>query len=392
METPPGNSLSALIAKLRDRPESFDFFGAVRGLNARLPGQFPSIGTAIRPADEPVRFAQRPMMNLPLTRLLDVEESRHREVEGFEVTAKVWISFFGLFGTNGPLPYHLTSLATYDRSAPTNDRRTEASTNRPRDGVKLKGTENSLSAFCNVFHHRLITLYYRAWAANQKAVALDEWARRVGPAGPSASAPRGLACFADLTGIPDEELSDRTTPHGRLRSLPTLQQFYFAGWLASPVRSAEGLQTILATYFGLPVEVQEHRGSWVNLPDDARCIFAPGRQNLLGMNTILGANVWDVQLSFRLKVGPLDWDDFTSLLPGSSKFDRLQDWVETYCAYEYFWDVQLVLKRDQVPEMKLGGTSALGWTTWMRSPEKKAAADAADVILEPEIFRGRRRS
>ncbi len=62
------------------------------------------------------------------------------------------VRFFGLFGPNGPLPIHLTEYA-HER--------------------QLQAKDNTFVEFCNVFHHRLLSLFYRAWAVNQKSVDFD---------------------------------------------------------------------------------------------------------------------------------------------------------------------------------------------------------------------------
>ncbi len=65
---------------------------------------------------------------------------------------RISIYGFGLFGPNGPLPLHLTEYAR--------ERRRHHS-------------DNTLSAFADLFHHRLILLFYRAWADAQSVNSLD---------------------------------------------------------------------------------------------------------------------------------------------------------------------------------------------------------------------------
>jgi type VI secretion system protein ImpH len=55
--------------------------------------------------------------------------------------------------------------------------------------------------------------------------------------------------------------------------------------------------------------------------------------------------------------------------------------VLNYCGKHYFWDVQLVLKADQVPKTQLGQHGRLGWTTWLCTLPFKN--DVADLILDP---------
>jgi type VI secretion system protein ImpH len=67
---------------------------------------------------------------------------------------------------------------------------------------------------------------------------------------------------------------------------------------------------------------------------------------------------------------------------------KLVDWVRLYCSFELDWDVRVVLKRNEVPPLRLGGGSGeggrLGWTTWLgRRPAK---ADAGDLCLAAETF------
>ena len=78
----------------------------------------------------------------------------------------------------------------------------------------------------------------------------------------------------------------------------------------------------------------------------------------------------------------MDLDRFCDFLPGGRSLDRLRDWVRNYVGFEFDWDVQLVLARDEVPGIRLGREGRLGWTTWLGA--RQAATDADDLILSPE--------
>jgi type VI secretion system protein ImpH len=56
--------------------------------------------------------------------------------------------------------------------------------------------------------------------------------------------------------------------------------------------------------------------------------------------------------------------------------------VRNYVGFEFDWDVQLVLARDEVPGIRLGREGQLGWTTWLGA--RRAATDADDLTLAPE--------
>ena len=99
------------------------------------------------------------------------------------------------------------------------------------------------------------------------------------------------------------------------------------------------------------------------------------------MNTILGARFWDSQLSFRMRFGPMSLPDYERMLPKGDSFERLDDWILNYCGQHFFWDVQLVLRAEEVPATRLGQFGRLGWTTWLKT--KAFAHDADQLILRP---------
>jgi type VI secretion system protein ImpH len=100
---------------------------------------------------------------------------------------------------------------------------------------------------------------------------------------------------------------------------------------------------------------------------------------------VIGERVRDVQSRFRAVMGPMDLDRFCDFLPGGRSLERLKHWVRNYVGYEFDWDVQLVLARDEVPGIRLGREGQLGWTTWLGA--RQAATDADDLILAPERAR-----
>lgn len=62
------------------------------------------------------------------------------------------VRFFGMLGPNGPLPLHLTEYA------------------RSRS---IHAGDQTLVRFLDIFHHRFMALFYRAWAQAQPTVSLD---------------------------------------------------------------------------------------------------------------------------------------------------------------------------------------------------------------------------
>jgi type VI secretion system protein ImpH len=122
----------------------------------------------------------------------------------------------------------------------------------------------------------------------------------------------------------------------------------------------------------------------LNLPEDQRTALGaePALRATLGRGTVLGERVRDVQSRFRIVMGPMDLDRFIAFLPGTPSLARLMDWVRNYVGFEFDWEVQLVLARDEVPGIRLGREGHLGWTTWLGA--RPTPADADDLVLAPE--------
>jgi type VI secretion system protein ImpH len=335
METPDRPQTLDLIRALEETPFGFDFFRAVRLLEAQF-ASGPRLGESLVPRRDPVRFGQKPSLAFAPSTLQEFKrgDSEHPPC--------LYANFLGLFGPNGPLPLHITEFA-HDRQHNAGD--------------------DSMVAFFDVFHHRILSLFYRAWAVNQKAADLDRpddshFARYIG----------------SLCGLGMDSLRDRD-------AVPDWAKLYFSGRLACQTRNAEGLEAIIAVYFGIPTEVQTFRGHWMPLPESSVCRLGESPDTgSLGVTTIVGARMWDCQLKFRIRLGPMTMADMEHLLPCAEAFHGLRCWVMNYVGEEFFWDVQLVLQAEEVPGTCLGRTSRLGWTSWLKSLPMEHDAD--DLVLK----------
>jgi type VI secretion system protein ImpH len=180
-----------------------------------------------------------------------------------------------------------------------------------------------------------------------------------------------------------------------LARIEDLSLLYYSGHLAHHPRNAWGLEAILGDYFRLPVQVDQFQGQWLLLEpaNQTRLAADPGPDNnQLGATAVAGERVWDVQTKFRIRMGPLDYPAFLDFLPDYAPvperkaFFLLIHLVRLYVGLELDFDVQLVLKGDEVPECRLvdDGTvgARLGWNTWIRS--QAFTGDAADAVFEGE--------
>ena len=331
------------LAAMAEEPWTYDFFQALRRIDARQPDK-PRLGTARRPADEPMRLGQAPELTFApaaLHAVLPPEGHRPPRIE---------VRFFGLFWPNGPLPLHLTEYAR----------------NRA-----LHHADPTFVRFADIFHHRLLLLFYRAWAQAQPVVGRDR---------------PGDDSFADIVG----SLIGVGLPQLRGRDpMPDEVKLHFAGLLTRQVRNADGLGNLLSGFLGRRVRVEQFAGHWMGLLEDERSRLGRllrGRRNLsaqVGAGAVLGSMVWDRQHGIRLHIGPLDRRAFESLLPDGSALPAVMALVQQYLGHEFHWDLVLGHIAEQVQPSRLGRHARLGWTSWVGKP-KPDRQGVAGLRLAPE--------
>ncbi|OFX21927.1 MAG: hypothetical protein A2V77_20675, partial [Anaeromyxobacter sp. RBG_16_69_14] len=207
------------------------------------------------------------------------------------------------------------------------------------------GADPTLARFLDIFHHRMMTLFYRAFADAEPAIAHDR---------PSSDR------FALFVGA----LFGMGLPSTRERSLiPDRTKLHYAGLLAGQTRNADGLRALVGDLFRVAVQVEQFVGEWVDIPRGNQSQL--GRANcLLGLDTLLGTRAWLCGGKFRLVLGPLRRDQFEGFLPGTARLEKLAALVRTYAGDELTWDLKLVLAKPEWRPMALGG-SRLGWDAWI---------------------------
>lgn len=325
-----------LARALREQPYRFGFSATLRRLECLFKNK-PRLGKSLGAKDDAVRLSQAPAMTFAPSTLsaFDPENDKH--------AARLAVNFFGLFGPNGPLPHHLTEYAR----------------------MRMRNYDDyTFTRFVDIFHHRLLSLFYRAWADAQPTVSYDR------PDSDHFSEYVG-ALFG--IGLPSHRHRDE---------MPDLAKLYFAGQMSCQSRHAEGLQSILHAFFRIPVSMEEFVGTRFPLPEDAQCRLGKSQETgTLGQSFVIGAHIRSNQQKFRLIFGPISYKDFQRLLPGGASLRRLIAIVKNYLGEEMTWDLRLVLKKEELPKWKLGNTGQLGWTT--RLTRKPIENDIDEVLLHP---------
>jgi type VI secretion system protein ImpH len=290
----------------------------------------------LRPAQEPLRLGQEPELRFAPAAL--ARFSREGSVP------RLGVLFMGLLGPQGPMPLHLTEYV--------------------RERLRQRG-DATLQRFLDVFHHRLLSLFYRAWAESQPTVQHDR--------------PEDDR-FALWTGA-STGLDARVRPHD---SLTQNARLFHAGLLGARSRSPEGLVKILSCHFRVPVRVQQHVPHWMQVERDDRTRLGHARNRFerlgrepaaLGRNASAGTQVWDRQFKFRVALGPLTLAQYERFLPGGSAWRPLCDWVREYAGLHLLWDVQLALEARSLPEPRLDRRLRLGLTSWIGRGTPRPRAD-----------------
>ena len=253
----------------------------------------------------------------------------------------MYVNFFGLLGTNGPMPLPITEYI-YDRLHNHGDR--------------------TLACFLDVFHHRLISLFYRAWASNQKSISHDR-----------PEEDRFAIYIGSLFGIGEESLCNRD-------QVPDIAKLHYSGHLACQTKNAEGLKGILQDYFQISVKIEQFVGQWIDLPFEHYCRLGESLENSkLGYTLVVGSRFWECQQKFRIKFGPMSFSEYQHMLPGGIGVRHLYAWVKNYVGDELTWELQLILKASEIPTICLGQIGQLGWSTWLGS--KIHEKDADNLVL-----------
>ena len=170
----PGRAPGGVIARLFREGYLFDFFQAVRLLQLQSqqtsatgvpPGATPDasrgpVGRDGEPGREIVRFRTHQSLTFPTSEIerlgphgparRTTPEAEHRPAE--DAPPEMFVNFMGLTGPNGVLPRHYTQLVLQQM----------------RDGA------DTVADFFDLFNHRLISLFYRAWEKYRAAILVEQ--------------------------------------------------------------------------------------------------------------------------------------------------------------------------------------------------------------------------
>lgn len=290
---------------LKKNPEKYHIFQALRLIEAAYSGQ-PRLGRSRRPSLDAVRLKQRIELSFASSTVARFVPKNEQTGAPGELAQYM----FGLFGPNGPLPLHLTEYA-YNRQRSFRD--------------------PTFKAFGDIFHHRMLSLLYRAYASGEPTSSFD----RKDEVDPFA---QKVAAFAGFRGA---ALANRD-------AMPDLAKLRYAGRLAHGTRNEEGLLALISGFFGAPATMESFVGTWLDLDKkDTWELGNPHKPAKLGQSCSLGSKVWTRQAKFRFRVGPVGLAEYKRLLPGGDSLKRLKALVNNYMGEALMWDMNLVLRKGE---------------------------------------------
>jgi type VI secretion system protein ImpH len=337
-------ALHELLAAVQAEPHAFDFYALLRRIDVLRATQ-PRTGEALRPRQEALRLGQAPELDFAPAPLQALEQTPG-------APPRLLVRFFGLLGPMGPMPLHFTEFVR-ERSRHHDDK--------------------TLAHFLDLFHHRMLSLFYRAWAQTQPVVQMDR---------------PGSDRFRTWLGA----LAGAVPGAAQGSALQPALLAYHAGWLAGRSAHPEMLCKVLGQVLGVAVRVEEHVGHWLAIhpQDQSRLGFArsrPERSALpaaqLGVSANAGSQVWDRQYRFRIHIGPVDRATFDSLLPGGSAWEPLAQLVQLLAGRDKTWDLALVLRHADRPQPQLGRVQRLGVSSWLAPPPLERRREPRPLHLRP---------
>lgn len=318
------------LSKNPDELYQQGFAPLLRYLDANAP-LAARIGYSISPKQDFVRFGQTPLLHFHASAFTNVKFDNNSG------DYKLKNSYWGMLGINGPLPSHLTEYAI-------------------ERNYRLKDT--TFTEFLDVFNHRFISLFYRAWADAEPTVSHDR--------------PDQDSFKNRLSAISGETSAIQDTFHQN----KNIHQ-YLAGLYSQKNRSAKTLCQILSEYLKLDVTINEFQGRWYDLQTNEKTKL--GALNAtLGVDSIIGSKTFQRSFNFSINVGPVSYTEYINLLNNEHRLKTMVELTQKNVGQEYEFTINFILKPKQTKACQLG-SAKLGINSW--SQDKSSHLTQLDPIL-----------
>ncbi|HDP24286.1 MAG TPA: type VI secretion system baseplate subunit TssG [Deltaproteobacteria bacterium] len=321
--------------------QRFSFFQAVHLLETLSPER-QALGAGLEPGKETVRFSVKPGLAFPAADILSLEQGKDGS------PPRMSVAFMGLIGPSGVLPYWYNELAL----------------------ERIRNKDTTLCSFLDIFHHRLISLFYLAWKKQR-------FPENYAPEGKD----RLTGYLLSLCGLGTPQLSHRI-------GLSPESLVFYTGLISRQAPSACAIEATVAYLSGNPVSVEQFVERTIEISPEERTHLGDVNSEL-GISTVCGSCVHDCQSSFRIHLGPMHYEEFDRFLPTTGDLIRpIFSLVRFMVGMEYDFDIRIRLPHEEIPPCELGGERKLqlGWTTWLRSPHEELVSDVFLTLQEGDVM------
>ncbi|WP_224960691.1 type VI secretion system baseplate subunit TssG [Geomonas subterranea] len=260
-------------------------------------------------------------------------------------SAKVEVAMMGLIGPSGVLPYWYHELLL----------------------ERERANDHAMGDFYDLFHHRLISIFYRGWKRNSLL-----------PQKKSDNSDVVSNNLFSFLGLGTEGLRDKI-------SASEEALLHFCGLASRQTASAGTIARIVQSLLGVDADVEPFVPRTVNLEPSDRTML--GQNNcLLGVDAVCGSQTCDIQSTFRLCLGPMAFHDFIDL-SSELRLKQLVPLIRFLVGPEYEFEVRLFLRKEEIPGCRLGAATTdaarLGRSTWLKAPGSVLDADPF-VTIDPD--------
>lgn len=253
---------------------------------------------------------------------------------------EMFINFLGIETRQGPLPdpYIEQLIRSYENN------------------------DKAFHAFLSIFNNSIAHLFHDIRKKFWVGISIA----------PPEETPYGKV-LKSLIGIGNQHLENRL-------KVPDRSLLYYASFFWQKPRSAKALEKLLSHFFKTRFSLKQIIGKWHSIPATQRSSLGRrGQFQKLGTSAVIGSRFWDQQSYFRLTTDPLDLTTFINFLKPGPRYQELISLTDFFVSKQQEFQINLVLKKEHVPQTKLGRGAALSWTTWLKS--KAFTKDADQVML-----------
>ncbi len=320
-----------IIQKILKEGHRFTFFQAVYILEKYCSsiGKIANVGRQGPASNECIRFKPDVSLAFPISDIVSIEKTEAED--GYTPKFIMTTSFLGLYGSNSPLPDFYAE-----------------------DILQADPEETNVRDFLDIFHHRLISLFYRCWLKYRYYIQYlpngeDEFSKQI----------------FSLIGMGMPELREQL-------GIPAVNLLRYVGLFTQQNRSASGLERLLSDYFdGIPVNIEQCIGRWVKISIEDQTFLGKSNSQL-GTKISIGEIVFDRSGKFRITIKIPNYQTFKRFLPNGDYFQSIREIASAYLSAPLDYEVELILPKNEVPRLELNSDDAiLGWSGWLISETPK---------------------